>query len=111
MPANLDSAETRERQIRSELTHTLTSISVEVRDRFFREVEEALKPFIADKGWDWEWNVEETRRDMWSTNGLVPPMPDSKSETEWIEANRPLPYKLEDAGLKDGQPVGFSAQI
>jgi hypothetical protein len=82
-----------------------------VRDSFLKEVDETLKPFIADKGWDWEYSVEETRRDMWKVNGFVPPMPNSKAEKEWIETNVPEPFTLEDGGLADGQPFGFSAQI
>jgi hypothetical protein len=70
-----------------------------------------LKPSIADKGWDWEYSIEETRRDLWKVNGLVPPMPNSKAEKEWVEMNVPKPFKLEDGGLTEVQPNGFSAQM
>lgn len=36
--------------------------SDEIRDRFLGRVDEALKPHVADKGYDWEYSVEETRR-------------------------------------------------
>jgi hypothetical protein len=44
-----------------------------VRDRFLLKVDEALKPFIHEQGWDWEYSVIETRRDLWKINGMVPP--------------------------------------
>jgi hypothetical protein len=43
------------------------------RDRFLLKVDEALRPFIAEQGWDWEYSVIETRRDLWKINGMVPP--------------------------------------
>ncbi|KAH7086625.1 putative oxalocrotonate tautomerase [Paraphoma chrysanthemicola] len=88
-----------------------TFVSASVRDEWLAKVDAALKPHIADKGWDWEYSVEETRRDMWKVNGLIPPMPNSKTEKEWVETNIPKPYTLEDAGLTDPQPIGFTAQI
>ncbi|KAJ4341291.1 hypothetical protein N0V95_007278 [Ascochyta clinopodiicola] len=53
----------------------------------------------------------ETRRDLWKVNGLVPPMPNSKAEKGWVKTNVPKPFKLEDGGLTEVQPFGFSAQI
>jgi hypothetical protein len=49
-----------------------------IRDRFLAKVDNALKPHIAEQGWDWEYSVIETSRDLWKINGLVPPMPQSK---------------------------------
>jgi hypothetical protein len=43
------------------------------RDRFLHRVDEALRPFILDQGWDLEYSVIETRRDLWKINGMVPP--------------------------------------
>jgi hypothetical protein len=31
-----------------------------VRDRFLGRIDEVLKPYIEDQGWDWEYSVIET---------------------------------------------------
>jgi Putative oxalocrotonate tautomerase enzyme len=36
-------------------------------------VDNALKPHIADKGYGWEYHIDETRRELWKINGIVPP--------------------------------------
>jgi phenylpyruvate tautomerase PptA (4-oxalocrotonate tautomerase family) len=59
----------------------------EIRDRFLGRVDDALKPHVADKGYDWEYSVEETRRDLWKIQGFVPPMPNSKVSCPATEAN------------------------
>jgi hypothetical protein len=55
-------------------------------------VDRALKPHVADKGYDWEYSVEETRRDLWKIQGMVPPMPGSEAELEWVENNIPTEF-------------------
>ncbi|AEO68740.1 uncharacterized protein THITE_41800 [Thermothielavioides terrestris NRRL 8126] len=32
-----------------------------------------LRPHIADKGYDWEYHVDETPRGLWKINGIAPP--------------------------------------
>jgi hypothetical protein len=49
-----------------------------MRDNFLAAVDRVLKPHIADQGYDWEYSVYETRRDLWKVQGMVPPMPNSK---------------------------------
>lgn len=49
------------------------SPSPEIAKRFLARIDAALKPFIADEGYDWEYSVLETSRDLWKINGLVPP--------------------------------------
>ncbi|KAF2471674.1 uncharacterized protein BDR25DRAFT_193697, partial [Lindgomyces ingoldianus] len=71
----------------------------EVRDKFLGRIDEALKPFIEDQGYDWEYSVEETRRDLWKMNGLVPPMPGTKAEAKWAEENRAVKFEKEEGGL------------
>ncbi|KAF9738779.1 hypothetical protein PMIN03_010130 [Paraphaeosphaeria minitans] len=65
----------------------------EVRDRFLKTVDEALKPHVADKGYDWEYSIEETRRDLWKVQGMVPPMPGSDAELEWVRENKALAFE------------------
>ncbi|KAF2108269.1 putative oxalocrotonate tautomerase [Lophiotrema nucula] len=69
------------------------------RDRFLGRVDSALKPFIEDKGWDWEYDVEETSRDLWKIQGLVPPGPGTEAEETWKRENRASGFEAETGGL------------
>ncbi|KAF6805151.1 hypothetical protein CSOJ01_09718 [Colletotrichum sojae] len=62
--------------------------------------EEALKPHVADKGYDWEYHTHETERELWRVNGYVPPQWQSEAEKLWARENRPVPFKPED-GIKE----------
>ncbi len=56
-------------------------------------IEAALKPHIADKGYDWEFHVDETPRGLWRVNGLVPPPWKSEAEKKWKEANAAIEWQ------------------
>lgn len=58
-----------------------------------------LKPFIADKGYDWEYSVEEADMSQWKINGMVPPMERTEAEKEWAERNVAAPFDAEKGGL------------
>lgn len=60
---------------------------------FMNQVEAALKPSIADKGWQWEVHGEETDRNLWRINGMVPPEPGSDEEKHWVKENKTIEYK------------------
>ncbi|KAK3358012.1 putative oxalocrotonate tautomerase [Lasiosphaeria hispida] len=36
-------------------------------------IETKLKPHIADRGYDYEFHVDETPRELWRINGFIPP--------------------------------------
>jgi hypothetical protein len=46
------------------------------------EFEKALVPHVKDRGFDWEWHIDETPIDLLRTQGLVPP-PESDIEKLW----------------------------
>lgn len=71
-----------------------------IRDRFLGRVDAALKPFIEDAGYDWEYSVIETDRGLWKVQGLVPPMPKSEAEVEWTKLNRAVGFEREKGGLE-----------
>ncbi|KAL5358814.1 putative oxalocrotonate tautomerase [Aspergillus floccosus] len=50
----------------------------------------ALKPHIADKGYDWEFHIDETERRLWRVNGMIPPPFGSDEEKLWAEKNKPM---------------------
>lgn len=62
-------------------------------------VDKALKPFIADKGYDWEYSCEDVDRDLWKVNGMVPPMPGTEAEKEWAGKNLAVSFEAEKGGL------------
>lgn len=56
--------------------------------------EDTLAPYIKDRGFDWEIHFDETPIDLWRTQGLIPPPPESDIEKLWAKENRPVPYEL-----------------
>ncbi|MEV7661931.1 tautomerase family protein [Paenarthrobacter sp. NPDC089316] len=57
--------------------------------------EAALEPFVKDRGYDWELHIDETPKELWRTQGLIPPPGESDIEKLWAKENRPIPYDLE----------------
>jgi hypothetical protein len=64
--------------------------------RVATSIDAAIKPHIADKGYDWEFHVDETERALWRVNGIDPPPHKSEMEKTWAKENRAVPF--EDAG-------------
>ncbi|KEP47484.1 4-oxalocrotonate tautomerase [Rhizoctonia solani 123E] len=60
---------------------------------FMKVYEAAVKPFTADKGVDWEVNIDEADPLTWNENGMSPPAPDSEGERLWIRLNKAVPFE------------------
>lgn len=58
--------------------------------------EEALAPYIKDRGKDWEIHFDETPFDLWHVQGMLPPSPNSEYEKLWLEENKPVPYPIQE---------------
>jgi phenylpyruvate tautomerase PptA (4-oxalocrotonate tautomerase family) len=58
---------------------------------FFNRVNKDLAPFVAERGYDWEFHIDETPFDYWSINGHFPPRPNTEDEIRWRAENRPSP--------------------
>ncbi|KAH7042137.1 putative oxalocrotonate tautomerase [Macrophomina phaseolina] len=56
------------------------------------KIDALLKPHIADKGYDWEFHIDETERRLWKVNGYIPPQYKSEGEKLWAKENKPVPY-------------------
>lgn len=78
---------------------TSSSPNETVRDGFLKKVDEVLKPHIEEKGYDWEYSIEETSRDLWKVQGLVPPMPGSEAELLWVKENKATPFERAKGNL------------
>ncbi|KAJ5288910.1 hypothetical protein N7478_001940 [Penicillium angulare] len=51
-----------------------------------------VKPHLLDRGYDFEYHVDETERRLWKINSLIPPPFKSAEERIWVEKNEVLPY-------------------
>ncbi|KAJ5190577.1 oxalocrotonate tautomerase [Penicillium cinerascens] len=60
--------------------------------RITSRIDTILKPHVADKGYDWEYHVDETERRLWKLNGMIPPPHKSESERVWAKENRAVDY-------------------
>jgi phenylpyruvate tautomerase PptA (4-oxalocrotonate tautomerase family) len=64
-----------------------------VQDAWIQKVNDAIAPFVRDRGYDWEIHIDETPRELWSIQGIKPPEANSDAEKDWKEANRPFPFE------------------
>ncbi|KAG8744369.1 hypothetical protein FRC10_010256 [Ceratobasidium sp. 414] len=60
---------------------------------FMNLYEQAVKPFTADKGLDWEVNIDEADPLTWHENGMSPPAPKSEGEGLWKQRNKAVKYE------------------
>lgn len=56
-------------------------------------VNSIMKPHIADKGYSWEFHIDETDRRLWRIDGLVPPPWKSEEEKIWFRENKATPLQ------------------
>jgi len=81
-----------DRFVRIVMEHIARSFpSLEISRRFIDRVNKLLQPYVADRGFDWEFHIDETPFDYWSINGHYPPRADTEDEKRWREENRPSP--------------------
>ena len=64
----------------------------EIRMAVMDAIEQAMVPFVKDRGFDWEIHLDETPMDLWRVNGIIPPPAYSEIEQLWAKENRPSPY-------------------
>jgi phenylpyruvate tautomerase PptA (4-oxalocrotonate tautomerase family) len=62
------------------------------RDSARQRIGAVIQPFAAGKDLHWEFHIDETPRDLWMIDGLVPPPPGSDAEKLWAKENRATPY-------------------
>lgn len=92
------SSKTEKPFIRVVINHVAVSVaSISDDDEMYKKtcqmVDRALKPHIEDKGYDWEYHLDETERKLWKLNGLIPPAWKSEAEQEWVKANKALRWE------------------
>ncbi|KAL0930529.1 uncharacterized protein CTRU02_214604 [Colletotrichum truncatum] len=67
-------------------------------------MEKIMKPHIADKGYSYEYHVDETERTLWRVDGFIPPAWQSEAEKEWAKLNKAVAYEAKD-GQKEQQKL------
>ncbi|KAK3369401.1 putative oxalocrotonate tautomerase [Lasiosphaeria ovina] len=60
--------------------------------KMVNNIDAILKPHIADKGYAWEFHIDETPRALWKVNGFIPPPFQSEAEKKWAELNEPVEW-------------------
>lgn len=79
-----------DRFVRIVMEHIARSFpDIETSRRFIDRINAILKPYVADRGYDWEFHVDETPFDYWSINGHYPAKPNTEDERRWRAENRP----------------------
>jgi phenylpyruvate tautomerase PptA (4-oxalocrotonate tautomerase family) len=66
------------------------------REWWMRHVHHAVAPYVSDRGYDSEVQIDEPGRDLWNINGMAPPPFGSIGEGKWIKENKVLPYTEDD---------------
>jgi phenylpyruvate tautomerase PptA (4-oxalocrotonate tautomerase family) len=79
-----------ERFVRIWIDHIARTLpTAELRKWWIGQCDAALAPFVRDRGFAWEFHIDETPFELWSIQGFRPPPADSDDEKRWIEENRP----------------------
>ena len=60
--------------------------------RYFERMEEELKPYLADRGYEVEFHAEPAPFETWRIDFMVPPEPWSDDEARWGKDNRASAY-------------------
>jgi Putative oxalocrotonate tautomerase enzyme len=77
--------------VRISIDHLARSeLPTELEDWWIENINAVLAPFVKDRGFDWEFHIDETIFDLWSIQGLRPPPPDSEHEKRWQAENKLL---------------------
>ena len=79
--------------VRLSIDHIARSFdSDENRQLFLDACHRILAPYIEKKKLRWELHVDETPFELWTIQGLRPPLPNSVAEQKWRQENRATPY-------------------
>jgi phenylpyruvate tautomerase PptA (4-oxalocrotonate tautomerase family) len=70
-----------------------TMASYEVKQEVLDGLEAAFGPYVKDRGLNWEIHIEEHERDLWRTQGINPPMPNTDAEKLWVKENKAIPFE------------------
>ncbi|KAJ5722648.1 hypothetical protein N7488_000683 [Penicillium malachiteum] len=55
-------------------------------------IDQVVRPHVTDKGYDFEYHIDETERRLWKINGMIPPPFKRETEQLWAKENRAIAY-------------------
>jgi len=67
-----------------------------IREWWVHHLDEAIRPWVAARGYEWEFTINEAPADLWSIQGHVPPPFESHGEKRWVADNTPSSYALQE---------------
>lgn len=79
-----------------QIAERLGVTEADVNNVFLKFAHEALKPYVADRGYEWESHVENVPHETWNIDGMEPPPPWSEVEKRWAKDNKSSPYVAAD---------------
>ena len=79
-----------------QIAERLEVTEADVNSVFINFAHESLKPYVADRGYEWELHVENVPHETWNIDGMEPPPPWSEVEKRWAKDNRSSPYTAAD---------------
>jgi phenylpyruvate tautomerase PptA (4-oxalocrotonate tautomerase family) len=86
--------EPRDDTVRIVVDHIAASLdTAEARRAAMYLLEQAIAPFVKDRGLNWEVHIDETPIDLWRVQGLIAPPFGSEAEQKWINENKPTPFE------------------
>jgi phenylpyruvate tautomerase PptA (4-oxalocrotonate tautomerase family) len=78
--------------VRIHMDHIARQLTSEAaKAKFLAKAENAIAPFVKDRGYNWEFHIDETPFDLWIIQGMRPPRADTEDEKRWLAENRPSP--------------------
>jgi len=77
--------------IRLSIEHIARTLPDDRKAWWLERTNEAIAPFVKDRGFDWEFHIPSRSHDLWSVQGYRPPAADSEDEKRWARENKPSP--------------------
>lgn len=80
--------------VRVTIDHIARSIKTpEAQQQFLTACSQIFEPYMQSKNLRWELHVNETSFDLWTINGIKPPLPNTEAEAKWKAENKPSIYE------------------
>lgn len=59
---------------------------------YMKKLDSIIQPLFQSKGYQWEYHISETPRDLWKVQSIIPPPYQSLEERSWMTERRAIPY-------------------
>ncbi|MGK8486705.1 tautomerase family protein [Nocardia asiatica] len=64
-----------------------------LRENWMETIDNMLRPYTEDRGYEWEVHIDETPLDLWTVQGFIPPPAESDAERLWKKLDHPVAYE------------------